>query len=263
VFLEERRQAILHYVASHGRAAVPDLSEAFEVSEVTIRADLQALAEQGQLIRTHGGAIPLGYGLHELSLMRRRQQNVTKKARIAEAAAEYVGHGEAIFLDSSSTTLAIVNFIRRRQDLTVVTNSLVVAQELLGVRNITVVMPGGVLHHDTGSLIDAEGLALLARYNIVTGFFGAHGITIEDGLTDVSASEADLKRELVALCRQVIALLDATKWGRAGVASFAGVADVDRIITDDAAPPEIVAAVSKLDVVDVLKVGALAVGEGA
>lgn len=248
MFLEERRQAILHYVESHGRAAVPDLSEAFEVSEVTIRADLQALADQGQLIRTHGGAIPVGYGLHELSLMRRRQQNVTKKARIAEAAAAYVGHGEAIFLDSSSTTLAIVDFIRRRRDLTVVTNSLVVAQELLGVRNVTVVMPGGVLHHDTGSLIDAEGLTLLDRYNIVTGFFGAHGLTLEDGLTDVSASEASFKRDLVALCRRVIAVLDATKWGRAGVASFAAIEDVDMIITDDDAPDELLAAAPTLDV---------------
>ncbi len=127
-----------------------------------------------------------------------------------------------------------------------VTNSLVVAQELLGLPNIAVVMPGGTLHHDTVSLIDANGLALLERYNIAKGFFGAHGLTLEDGLTDVSEAEANLKRPLVATCRQVIAVLDATKWGRAGVASFAAVADVDLVISGSGAPPAMIAAVRDL-----------------
>ncbi|MGC9520735.1 MAG: DeoR/GlpR family DNA-binding transcription regulator, partial [Anaerolineae bacterium] len=185
VYREERRQAILDLIQKQGRVAVVDLSERFDVSEVTIRTDLQVLADEGHLIRTHGGAIPTGYGVHELSLMKRRQQQVEEKARIAEFAAGLVGDGEAIFLDSSSTTLAIVEHIKQRRDLTVVTNSLVVAQELLGVLNVTVVMPGGTLHHDTASLIDASGLTLLERYNIARGFFGAHGITMEDGFTDV------------------------------------------------------------------------------
>ena len=248
MFLEERRQAICDLVQAQGRVAVSDLSSRFGVSEVTIRADLQALADQGCLVRTHGGAIPVGYGLQELSLTRRRQQHVVEKARIAAAAASQVGHGEAVFLDSSSTTLALVDHIRNRRDLTVITNSLVIAQELLGLPNVTVVMPGGTLHHDTASLIDASGLALLERYNIVLGFFGAHGLTLEDGLTDVSEPEANLKRPLVNLCRQVVAVLDATKWGRAGIASFADVRDVDQVITTEDAPDFLVERVRALDV---------------
>jgi DeoR family transcriptional regulator, aga operon transcriptional repressor len=248
VYLEERRQAILDLIQVQGRAAVNDLSARFGVPEVTIRADLQALADQGCLLRTHGGAIPVGYGLQELSLTRRRQQQVAEKARIAAAAAALVGHGEAVFLDSSSTTLAIVDHIKQRRDLTVITNSLVVAQELLGLPNMTVVMPGGTLHHDTASLIDAGGLALLERYNIARGFFGAHGLTLEDGLTDVSAPEAALKRPLAAMCHQVVVVLDGTKWGRAGVASFADVGDVDRVITSGDVPGALVAAVRALGV---------------
>lgn len=243
MYREERRHAILDLVQAQGRVAVGDLSERFGVSEVTIRTDLQVLADEGHLIRTHGGAIPIGYGVHELSLTKRRQQRLEEKARIAKYAAGLVGHGEAIFLDSSSTTLAIVDHIKLRRDLTVVTNSLVVAQELLGVLNVTVVMVGGTLHHDTASLIDASGLALLERYNIARGFFGAHGITVDDGFTDVSEPEANFKRPLVRMCRQVVALLDATKWGRAGVASFADVGDADIIVTDAAAPKPIVSQV--------------------
>jgi DeoR/GlpR family transcriptional regulator of sugar metabolism len=248
VYLEERRQAIRELIQAEGRATVTDLSQRFGVSEVTIRVDLQALADQGLLIRTHGGAIPVGYGLQELSLVKRRQQQVAEKARIAQAAAQLVSDGEAVFLDSSSTTLAMLDMIRQRRDLTVVTNSLVVAQELLGLPNLTVVMPGGTLHHDTVSLIDADGLALLEGYNIAKGFFGAHGLTLEDGLTDVSEAEAHVKRALVRMCRQVVCVLDATKWGRAGIASFADIADTHTVITDDAAPPKLVKAVRALGV---------------
>lgn len=248
MFLEERRQAILAWVQARGRASVAELSRRFDVSEVTIRADLQALADQNLLVRTHGGAIPAGYGVPELSLNKRRQQQAPEKARIAQLAAASIEDGEAIFLDSSSTTLALLDHIKQRRDLTVITNSLVVAQELLGLLNMTVVMPGGTLHHDTASLIDAGGLALLERYNIAKGFFGAHGLTLADGLTDVSAPEAAFKCPLAEMCREVVVLVDATKWGRAGIASFAAVADVHRIITDAAAPPAMVEAVRALGV---------------
>jgi DeoR/GlpR family transcriptional regulator of sugar metabolism len=252
VFLEERRQAIADLVQRHGRVEVSELSRRFDVSGVTIRADLQALAERGLILRTYGGAIPAGAGLYELSLLKRRQQQVSEKSRIAQVAAGLVEHGEAVFIDSSSTALAIVGHIKQRRDLTVVTNSLVVAQELLGLLNVTVVMPGGTLHHDTASLIDTGGLALLQNYNIAHGFFGAHGLTLAEGLTDVSAPEAEVKRPLVDMCRQVVAVLDATKWGRAGVASFADVADVDVVITDLNAPEAIVAEVRELGVEVVL-----------
>jgi DeoR/GlpR family transcriptional regulator of sugar metabolism len=252
VYLEERRQTILDLVQEQGRVSVSSLSSRFNVSEVTIRADLKALADQGCLLRTHGGAIPIGYGLQELSLTRRRQQQISEKVRIAAAAAAMVGHGEAVFLDSSSTTLAIVEHIKQRRDLTVITNSLVVAQEMLGLPNVVVVMPGGTLHHDTASLIDADGLALLERYHIAKGFFGAHGLTLEDGLTDVSEPEANLKRPLARMCHEVIAVLDETKWGRTGVASFASVRDIDRVITTGDAPESLVDKVRALGVAVVL-----------
>ncbi|MHB1319404.1 MAG: DeoR/GlpR family DNA-binding transcription regulator [Anaerolineae bacterium] len=248
VFPEERRQAIVDLVQRHGRVEVADLSQRFDVTGATIRADLQLLADQGALVRTHGGAIPVGAGLYELSLVKRRQQHGTQKARIARAASALIEDGEAVFIDSSSTALAIVEHIRQRRDLTVVTNSLVVAQELLGLPNVTVVMPGGTLHHDTVSLIDAGGLAVLQRYHIAKGFFGAHGLTLADGLTDVSESEAWVKRALVAMCRQVIVVVDATKWGRTGVASFARVQDVHSVITDVDAPIEMVQSVRETGV---------------
>jgi DeoR/GlpR family transcriptional regulator of sugar metabolism len=240
----ERRQEILERVTQSGRVAVSELSEEFDVSEVTIRTDLQALAEGNLVLRTHGGAIPAGSGLSKiLSLALRRQQQVTEKGRIGVAAAALIADGDAIVLDSSSTALAVAQRLKNRRYLTVVTNSLTVAQELLDAPGVTVVLPGGTVRRDTASLVGTDGLDRLARLNLQKGFFGAHGISVPEGLTDVSADEAEVKRPLVGMCRQVVAVLDATKWGRVGLASFAAPHEIHTVITDEHAPLDLVAQV--------------------
>ena len=241
--MAERRQEILARVNRDGRAAVADLSQAFGVSEVTIRADLQALAESGLLVRTHGGAIPMTAGLQYLSFSLRRQQQVQEKAHIGAAAAAMIADGDAIILDSSSTALAIAQNLKNRRYLTVITNGLAIAQELLDATGVTVVVIGGILRRDTASLVGTAGLEMVRRFNVQRGFFGAHGITMAEGLTDVSVDEAEVKRPLVAMCREVIAVLDATKWGRAGIASFADISQVHTVITDVHAAADLVAAV--------------------
>jgi len=240
LYLEERRQEILKRVDRHGRVAVTELSQELGVSEVTIRADLQALSERKLIIRTHGGAISAGGGMYEIALAMRRQQQVQEKSRIGEAGAAAIDDGDAIFMDSSSTALTIVHHLQQRRRLTVVTNSLAVAQELRDVAGVTVVMPGGTLQRDTDSLIGSDGLDMLRRFNIQKGFFGAHGISLPEGLTDVSADEANVKQVLVGMCRRTIAVLDATKWGQIGLASFARPEQIDLIITDQSAPEELV-----------------------
>jgi DeoR family transcriptional regulator of aga operon len=245
---EERRQEILNQLAQQGRVSVLELSQQFGVSEVTIRADLQSLAEQNLVVRTHGGALPPARGLGDLSLSIRLQQQVTEKSRIGEAGAAMVANGDAIILDTSSTALAIAQRLKHHRDLTIITNSLAIAQGLLDVPTIAVVMPGGTLRRETASLIGVDGLEILQKFNIQKGFFGAHGISLPEGLTDVSADEAAVKRPLVAMCRQVIAVLDATKWGRVGLASFAGLEEVDCIITDRDAPADLIEQVRALGI---------------
>jgi DeoR family transcriptional regulator of aga operon len=235
----ERQQQILARLNQTGRCSVSELSQIFGVSEVTIRADLQTLVGQNLIVRTHGGAV-LAPHAPELSLVLRRQQQATEKERIGVAAAGFVSDGDAIFLDASSTALALVRHLRRHRDLTILTHSLVVAQAMLDVLGVTVVMTGGILQRDTVSLMGTDGLAILHKYNIKTGFFGAHGLSFPEGLTDVSTGEAEVKRKFVAMCRQVIALIDASKWGRIGPASFANPQDIHTIITDTQAPANLV-----------------------
>ena len=182
------------------------------------------------------------------SLSLRRQQQSDEKARIGAAGAALIANGDAVFLDSSSTTLAIAQQLKNHRDVTLITNSLAIAQETLDTPGLTVVMPGGTLRRETASLVGSDGLDLLRQYNIRLGFFGAHGITLEDGLTDVSAAEAETKRPLVHMCRQVIAVLDASKWGRVGLASFADLKDVQTIITDLHAPERMLQQVRALGI---------------
>jgi DeoR/GlpR family transcriptional regulator of sugar metabolism len=240
LYLEERRQEIVRRITDSGRVSVVELAEQFGVSEVTIRADLQALADCNLIVRTHGGAVSAGHGLHELSLAVRSQQQVSEKERIGAAGAALVSHGDAIILDSSSTSLAVARRLKSHRDLTILTNSLAVAHEMLNAPGVTVVMPGGTLRRDMASLTGGHGLEKLLGFNIQKGFFGATGLSVPEGLTDLSASEAEVKRLFVTMCREVIAVLDATKWGRIGLVSFAALEAIDRVITDVSAPADLV-----------------------
>ena len=239
--LAERRNEIWKQVNRNGRVSVSDLSQLFGVSEVTIRGDLQALAEHNLILRTHGGAIPMDRVSAELSLALRRQQQVLAKDHIGEAAAAQIDNGDAVFLDTSSTALAIARRLDQHRHVTVITNSVAIIDEAMTRANLTLVVPGGRLQRETASLIGTDGLGMLRQYNIQKGFFGAHGLSLEEGLTDVSADEAEVKRVLVEMCRQVYAVLDATKWNRVGLASFATVDQIDAVITDMDAPPGAVA----------------------
>jgi DeoR/GlpR family transcriptional regulator of sugar metabolism len=199
------------------------------------------------LIRTHGGAVPANRA-PELALTLRRQKQIAEKERIGAAAAALINNGEAIFLDTSSTSLAIASYLKRHRDLTILTNSLALAQSLINVHTLTIVMAGGTLQRDTMSLVGTDGLEILRKFNIQKGFFGAHGLSNPEGLTDVSAAEAEVKHQVIPLCRQVYAVVDATKWGRAGLASFARLDQLHSILTNEPIHPILAAHVRGLGV---------------
>jgi DeoR/GlpR family transcriptional regulator of sugar metabolism len=218
------------------------------LSQATIRSDLDALAAQCMLVRTHGGAIASDRTDLELSFDVRRQLHSTQKQRIGVAAAAMVEDGEAIALDASTTALSLAGQIKGRRELTVITNSLLVAMTLLDAPGVTVLLPGGFLRCDSASLTGYEGNDFIKRFNLQKGFFGAKGLTLEEGLTDVNSEEVAVKRDLVTHVKQAIAVVDSSKWGRVGFASFASIDQVDCVITDEGAPPDMVAALQEAGV---------------
>jgi DeoR/GlpR family transcriptional regulator of sugar metabolism len=246
IFPQERRDHIVALLEEDGRASVADLSRRFGVSEVTIRSDLEVLAQQGLLIRTRGGAVAVQDS--ELDFHVRLRRHTDEKERIGKAAAALVHNGESIVLDASTTVLAMVDHIRNRRQLSIITNGIFTATALLDTPGITVLMPGGFLYRDSASLVGKGYEGFLQRYHFQIGFFGAKGLTLDEGLTDLNDAEVSLKRGLIANVKQVVALVDSTKWGRLGFASFASIDLVDYIITDDGAPRDMVASLEKAGV---------------
>ncbi len=248
LFRPERQQEILSLIQQRGRVSVGDLAAHFLVSEVTVRADLQDLAERKLIVRTHGGAVCSPRTLQELSLADRRRRQVGEKDRIGAAGAAMVGDNEALILDCSSTALAVARHLPRHLPLTVLTNSLAIALELSDSPAMKVFLPGGTLRRDMGSITGGFGLEAFEGFHIQKGFFGAFGISITEGLTDSSPEEAELRRRLVRMCAQVIAVVDYSKWGRVGLASSAGLREIHTIITDRQAPADMVKKAKKMGV---------------
>ncbi len=236
LFLQERRQLILDDLRRDGRVSVKSLSEKLNVSEVTIRQDLRALEDEGILERTYGGAmlrIPSTTAA-ELSFDIRRRKHKGAKDNIGRAASALVKDGYGIAIDSSTTTFAMIPYLKRYDGLTIVTNSIVIAQQFLDSPRIRILMPGGMLRRDSISLVGNP--SSLPDINLNLGFFSAQGVTFESGITEIGPDEAEMKRAMMSRCISKVITVDASKWGKVAPYTYASVRDVARIITTPGIP---------------------------
>jgi DeoR/GlpR family transcriptional regulator of sugar metabolism len=242
LFPEERLAQIVTIVKENGRVTVPELCAHFGVSRPTIRNDLRELEQQGLIRRTHGGALVSGGGQQEveISFHTRARLQTQEKSRIGQRAASLVGDRSVVALDASTTALEVARRIKDRRELTVVTNGLRIALEFADSPHITVVVPGGFLRCDSLSLVGQLSAECLAGMKVQRAFFGAEGVTLDDGLTDVNSYEVQTKRAMARVAQEVIAIVDHTKWGRVSFAAFAALEEVNTIISDDRAPTDMV-----------------------
>jgi DeoR/GlpR family transcriptional regulator of sugar metabolism len=245
LFTPERRKRIRTVVLEQGRATVPRLSQQFRVSEVTIRKDLAWLEGAGQVQRVHGGAVVLERDEIEHDFARREKQRQEEKARIGRVAAELVHNGDTIALDSSSTALALARCLRERRGLTVITNGLRTAQELVGAEGVTILMPGGIVRPESLSLVGGWGASMFSRVHIARVFLGAQGITMAEGLMDVNTEEVIMKREMMEAAREVVALVDHSKWGHIALATSCAFERIAHIVTNEPVASEFREAVGK------------------
>lgn len=251
VFARERQRQIAVIVEAEGRARVVDLADRFGVSAVTIRKDLLVLESERRLMRTHGGAIAVDRNRPELAFEERELLQREEKSQIGEFAAGLVVDGEGIALDASTTGLYVARHLGDRddwQELTVVTNGIKIAAELARHPGIVVLMPGGRLRPEALSLLGQLGDSMFRKVNIQIAFVGAAGFTIESGLSDSIEEEAQIKRAMVAAARQVVAIVDHTKWGRAAVATFCRTDRIDAVISDAAVPTDMVDALGRMGI---------------
>ncbi|MFF6783278.1 DeoR family transcriptional regulator [Streptomyces sp. NPDC012510] len=237
---EQRRALILDEVRRRGGVRVNELTRKLGVSDMTVRRDLDALARQGAVEKVHGGAVPVAEAsTHEPGFEAKSGLELTAKEDIARAAAELVAPGSAIALSGGTTTYALAHRLVDVPDLTVVTNSVRVAdvfhaaQRTTGPRQgaATVVLTGGV-RTPSDSLVGPVADQAIAALHFDVLFLGVHGISVEAGLSTPNLAEAETNRRLVQSARRVVVVADHTKWGTVGLSSFAALEQVDTLVTD-------------------------------
>jgi DeoR family transcriptional regulator of aga operon len=229
---EERRSEILRLIQSEGRVHVKELSQRFRTSEVTIRQDLRGLKERGLIRRAHGGALPLPEIAAESPLLDRAQMHAGEKGRIAAAAAALIEDGETIVLDSGTTTQEIARRIKGRQQLRVITNGVNIASELLGLRNIEVIMLGGVLRQDSFSIVGHVAEEMLNEFAADKLFMGAAACDSSFGPSTPTLDEARVNQAMVRSARRRILVADSSKFGKRSLCRIVPMHELHTVISD-------------------------------
>lgn len=234
--LAHQRQAlILEQVQRAGAARVSELTEVLGVSDMTIRRDLQAMAERGLVEKVHGGAIAVGQrSADEPGFEAKATLALAEKAGIARRAADLVRPGTAVALSGGTTTWTLARLIGDVPGLTVVTNSISVADILhrTGRPDQTVVLTGGI-RTPSNALIGPVAVSALRQLHVDLLFMGVHGMDLRQGFTTPNLMEADTNRALMDSAHKVIVVADHTKWGVVGLSSIAPLERADVLISDE------------------------------
>ncbi|MEU3303353.1 DeoR/GlpR family DNA-binding transcription regulator [Streptomyces sp. NPDC006678] len=243
MYAPERQQQILRLAREGGRVDVLSLADEFQVTAETIRRDLKTLDRAGLVRRVHGGAIPAGRLDFEPDLAERESTAADEKDRIAHAALAELPEDGSVILDAGSTVARLAAAFPLECSLTVVTHALPAAARLADHPGIDLHLVGGRVRHRTRAAVDAWALRAYGEIRADVVFLGANGFSAGSGLTTPDLAEAAVKRAVVAAARRVVLLADSAKYGEEHFARFAGLADVDLLITDSGLSPEDAAAV--------------------
>ncbi|WP_224994362.1 transcriptional repressor AgaR [Cesiribacter sp. SM1] len=234
-----RRKETLHLISDQGQVSVKALSEKFNVSEVTIRNDLEQLEKKNLLIRARGGALKVESGVAiDQRLVDKNQINFQEKARIGKKAAQLVYESDTIIIDSGSTTAEMVRSLPELQDLTVVTNALNIANQLMTIPHINVIIPGGFLRKNSLSMVGPQAEKSLRNFNVDKAFLGVDGFDTRNGIFTPNVEEARLNEIMIEISREVILLADSSKFGKRSFAFICSINQIDKVITDNGIPED-------------------------
>ncbi len=239
----ERQQRLLRFIERQQRITVNQIVAQFDVSLATARRDLETLADQGKVQRVHGGAIAVHQAPPEPPVLQRASEQSSEKVRIGQAAADLIHDGETVFLSSGTTVLEVARQLQGKRSVTVITNSLLVVNELANVHDITVISLGGILCHTEMSLIGHITELALSELRADKVILGIRAIDPVNGLTSGYVPETMTDRAILKIGREVIVVADHTKCGASATALVAPITSVHTFITDTGTPEDFIAAV--------------------
>jgi DeoR/GlpR family transcriptional regulator of sugar metabolism len=228
----ERKNEILSILQKEQRVLVAELSQRYQVTEETIRRDLEKLEREGFVKKTYGGAVLNKNSTIDMPLKIREKTNRKEKQRIAQRVASLIEDGESIMLDGSSTSLMIAQELKKKKKLTVITNSVEVLIELAGGEGIKVISTGGTLRESSLSLVGAAALDVLRRYNVDKAILSCKGIDMGKGVTDSHEMEADVKICMRSCAKTTILAADSSKLGNVFFAKIMDLSEGDILVLD-------------------------------
>lgn len=233
---KKRLRNTVNLINQNVELSVKEIAGMLHVSEMTVRRDLDALEEQGIIRRTHGGAVLLDPSTsvrNPYILGEQTTKNAREKNLIGMRAASLVQPHDTIFLDSGSTTPFIAKHINSELPITVLCYTITNALEFYPRKNANLILLGGFFHRDSNIFHSPENRALVNKTRADRAFISTGGFDPELGLTTYFYNEADIKREMIHSARQIVLVTDSTKFGKISVTHFAGLDEVDTIITDN------------------------------
>lgn len=248
VLSEERHQVILDILEGRGSITISELVKRFDVSEMTIRRDLDILEKKGFLRRVHGGAV-LDHGRsYEPPFVTRAVENLSVKQQIAKVAAGLIENGDSLILDVGTTTLEIARQLLDKQNLTVITPCLQIAVLLAENPNIRLILTGGIVRPREHSMVGHLAERALQDFFVDKLFLGAAGVDFEAGLTEYNLEDTMVKQVMIKKAKRVILVTDASKFGRIAFTAIAPLNVVNTLITDNAIDPEWLARLRKQNI---------------
>lgn len=227
----ERKRRIMELLDRKESIEVVELTKLFSISKVTARNDLDDLEAKGLLVRTHGGAVPAEKRDLVRLVSNTLNENSDRKRRICEAAARMVEPGQNIIIDSGSTTVHLAPLVAELP-ITVITNSVLIVQELMGAEQVQLIVAGGLLRRPSMALMGVHARHSFEEVRADLMFLGASGVTVDQGITCNNIIEADTKKAMIRSVTKVCLLVDSTKFGKVSLAKICDWDSVDILITD-------------------------------
>ncbi len=232
MFALERQKKILEILDAEGSVQVSKLSTVLDVTEETVRRDLEKLEKQEYLTRTHGGAIPIDESGYELSLEKRKHTNSETKEKLALEAVKHIVSGDTIFLDASTTTFFMAKELKKMKNVTVITNSIRIIDELTGCENIKLISVGGKVSTNQ-SFVGTISEDIIKEYFFASKlFFSSKGITEDVGILESNELECGIKQKMIENSSKRFYLCDKSKIGRVGFVKLCSFDKINTIITD-------------------------------
>jgi len=228
----ERKNEILARLRAEQRVLVSELSEYYQVTEETIRRDLEKLEKEGYATKTYGGAILGNSTKTDLSYTIRNRTNVDAKRMIADLIAQSIEDGDHIMLDDSSTSLYIARRIKEKKNLTVITNSLQIVLELADTVGWNILSTGGRLKPESLDLVGHQAEEMIRKYHVDKAIISCKGIDIENGITDSNEYHALLKKAMLSSAHETFLAADSSKFGKTSFIRIEDFSRIDYVVTE-------------------------------